>query len=62
MQLIEAREHSTAKNHSRAPVGAREGKGGGGGAMLAVASFCGGVCEMFPEIFVTSFKTICLFY
>ena len=61
MQLIEAREHSTAKNHSRAPVGAREGKGGGR-AMLAVASFRGGVCEMFSEIFVTSFKTICLFY
>lgn len=38
VQLIEAREHSTAKNNSRAPGEARFC-----GLLVAVASFCGGV-------------------
>lgn len=49
--IIEAREHSTAKNHSRAPGEARGV--GGGGLLVAVTSFCGGVSGMFSEIFVT---------
>jgi len=47
-QLIEAREHSTAKNHSRVPGEARFC-----GLLVAMASFCGGVCGMFSEMFVT---------